>query len=532
MSDTPENYTSPEEVAAAKAAMEASVEGVNIPEHWENTDKVEGSKRKRIHSDPDMPKVISEATKDSGVDYGWTGNINNYVDPFFVSNMDFGSFDHYYPFAQDIIAAIQFAKYNNSEHPDTLKANGERVMDSVKVSMALHNFFATVKPNAYAGGCAMVYQGYKGDCPVTYIRFEGDHKNPMTFCLRADSYEYFINSWFDGIKSEPRQQNAIDWCREENNTPELQACGMRRRITQLSREWPLSWIRQCEPTHYFDGLYNGDFKLIEDTIAKFQARFDRYIGLATSLGEKLATKVRFRDHNLVLVFKGNKELDGIIVSLDKVPAKLENGEYHLGESPINLEDWHKDGNSVVVLVRKIKKMQDWINQLIKECKSEIPYEHPYAKLEFDKALKERLLASSHLIKELYQMNPSDVKGYVEKVANDMVGALNNHGGNIGLDLNTWKVYQYQEDGMPPVPVVVDPLNFRRDIYDVHTDRFMEILYMYMINLKSPYIRPYTHKVVADPNDGIQIGSIRHVPNTDPVKDVVEEEPASKDETDK
>ena len=73
--------------------------------------------------------------------------------------------------------------------------------------------------------------------------------------------------------------------------------------------------------------------------------------------------------------------------------------------------------------------------------------------------------------------------------------------------------------MPPVPLVIDELNFKKSIYDIHTDRFMEILYMYMINLKSPYIRPYTHRVVADMSDGIAIGSIRQV--KEPVQDVVE-----------
>ena len=207
--------------------------------------------------------------------YQWAGNVHEYVDPFFVSNMDFGSFDHYYPFTPDVISAIQFLKIqfldnSDDEYQDTIKADGERVMHHMKVAMALHNFLTTVKPNAHAVGCVMVYQGYKGACPVTYIRFEGDHRNPMTFCLRADSYVYFINSWFDGIKSVVRQQNAIDWCREENNTPELQESGMRRRITQLSQEWPLSWIRRTETTHPYDGLLNGDFELIDNTIETFQ----------------------------------------------------------------------------------------------------------------------------------------------------------------------------------------------------------------------------------------------------------------------
>ena len=241
----------------------------------------------------------------------------------------------------------------------------------------------------------------------------------------------------------------------------------------------------------------------------FASRFSRFIGMATKQAEKLAPMLKKRDHNLVLTFKGNKTLDGLVIGLDKVPPRLENGEFHLGETPINLDDWHQYGNSVVVIVRKITKVSHWVEQLIKECKASLP-DHPYAQSRFAKAMKEQLLASSHFIKELYQINPNDIRDYVEQVANEMVGALNNHGGNIGLDLNTWKVYQYQDNGLPPVPLVVEELNFRKNVYEVHTDRFMECLYTFMYGLSSPYIRPYTHKVVVDGNDGIKIGSIRHV----------------------
>ena len=438
--------------------------------------------------------------------FGWSGNVHHYVDPYFVSNMDFGSFQHYYPFTEDIKRAMDFP----TPLQDHMNANGEVVLHETKVCVALHNFFTTVKPAALAVGCVMTYQGYQGDTEVTYIRFERDHVDPITFVLRADSFGFFIDMWYDGVTNPVRQQTAIGWCREDNNSPGMIARGNKRMINQISMEWPLSWIRPIEPEHKWDGLLNGDFQRTEDVIAAFNGRFDRFIAMATKQAERIAPKVKFRDHTLMLVFKGNEDLNRLVIGLDKVPGRLpDSGEYSLGDKPIDLAEWAHLGNDVLVAVRKVGKVSQWVDQLIEESYKSLP-DHPYCRAELDKVIKTRLLASSHFMKELYKINPRDVQGYVEKVANDVMTALHNHGGNIGLDLNSWRVYQYFEDGTPPIPMVKEELNFRKSVFDVHTDHMVGIIYAYMFTIKSPYLRPYANRVKADLSDGIPIGSIRPV----------------------
>ena len=470
---------------------------INIPEHWLGDKLVVDGKE------------VTTGTE--GINYNWTGNVHDYVDPYFVSNMDFGSFKHYYPFNEGIRLKLNLARSPEPEEfLEEWDINGEKIHNYTKVCAALHHFFTTVKPAALAVGCVMTYQGYQGDTEVTYIRFERDHVDPITFVLRADSFGFFIDMWYDGVTNPVRQQTAIGWCREDNNSPGMIARGNKRMINQISMEWPLSWIRPIDLEHKWDGLLNGDFQRTEDVIAAFNGRFDRFIAMATKQAERIAPKVKFRDHTLMLVFKGNEDLNCLVIGLDKVPGRLpDSGEYSLGDKPIDLAEWAHLGNDVLVAVRKVGKVSQWVDQLIEESYKSLP-DHPYCRAELDKVIKTRLLASSHFMKELYKINPRDVQGYVEKVANDVMTALHNHGGNIGLDLNSWRVYQYFEDGTPPIPMVKEELNFRKSVFDVHTDHMVGIIYAYMFTIKSPYLRPYANRVKADLSDGIPIGSIRPV----------------------
>lgn len=425
----------------------------------------------------------------------------------YIDSTHLTGFTHYYPFHNHQFPVT--GDIDSNYVPSHQKAGDDKFYKYGDTCKALATFFTTVKPNALATGCVMVYQGFNGDTPVTYIRFERDSVDPITFVLRADSYDRFLQLWLKADQSAEAKQNAVNWCLEDNVDPGMQSRGNRKFINQCSKTFPLDWFRtDMFAKHEYDGLVNGDFQLIEDTIKVFDSRFDRYIAIATKQAERVAPKIKHRDHNLVLVFKGNDDLTKLTVGMDKVPPCLpENGEFHLGMRPIDLNDWTNESNEVIVGIRKVSKVSQWIDQLIEESYKSLP-DHPYAQGKFREAVRTRLFASSHFIKELYQMNPSDVKGYVEKVANDIVTALNNHGGNIGLDLNSWKVWQYSDNGMPPVPLVTEELNVRKNVFDIHVDRFMDILRSYLYTLKSPYIRPYANVVLADKSDGIPIGSIR------------------------
>lgn len=451
----------------------------------------------------------------NGGKYGWADRVLEPVDPYFVSNMDFPEFKHYYPFNDNIRGKMTLIESCGPEDLlEEWEVNGDKRHNYHKVCIALHNFFTTVKPNALAVGCVMVYAGFQGDTEVSYIRFERDHVDPITFVLRADSFGFFIDLWYDGVANPVRQQTAIGWCREDNNSPGMIARGNKKMINQISLEYPLSWIRDMPETHKWDDMTNGDFKRTEDVIAAFNGRFDRFIAIATKQAERIAPRVKKRDHSLMLVFKGNEDLTRLVIGLDRVPGRLpDSGEFSLGDSPINLDEWAPLGNDVLVAVRKITKVSQWVDQLIQESYKALP-QCVYSKEEMDKVVRTRLLASSHFMKELYPISSVDVQPYVEKVANEVMTALHDHGGNIGLDLNSWRVYEYPADGSPAIPMVKPELDFRKKVFDQHTDRMVEIIYAYMYTIRSPYLRPYANRVAASLSDGIPIGSIRQVKRED------------------
>jgi hypothetical protein len=335
----------------------------------------------------------------------------------------------------------------------------------------------------------------------------------MEFVLPRAELTYFLRGWTEAITSDHMQTEMEDWCKHPTGYKDLQKKGYRYNVSALALVLPLSYffadafgIKEDQ----FANMVNGDFKILEDIKKELSNRFDRYVADISRFAITLKDKVKFKDHNLMLAFKGTDDFRGLVVSLDKIYPKFpEGGQYECGVNPLKLEDWKTEGDNVKVVIRKLIRLSTKVNDMLNKMYRELP-NNKWCETWLDGLVRERLLAASHFLKELYQANPTDIRPYVEEMANKVLSALNERGGNIGLDLTSWVVYQYFDNGSPPIPVVAEGLNFKQELYNQHTERFMEVLYQYLFHVRSPYIRPYVHKVVADKNDGIPVGSIRPV----------------------
>lgn len=385
------------------------------------------------------------------------------------------------------------------------------IVPLVGAGAALKKAWETLMPDAPQTGGVYLYRGIQGNTEVIYIRYEQDHVNPVTFTILDKDWDYFIRGWNQAVTSEEAVTEMEAWCKHPTSNQDLVNRGWKFNFTMHGLTYSLKWFltnNDVEKYYPFDQMDNGDFEKADNVIKQLDARFDRYVADISRFAFTLKDKVAFKDHDLMLAFKANEKFTGLVVSLDKIYPKFpEGGAYECGVIPVTEEQWANEGDNVKVVIRRIVRVVNKTNELIDKLRKELP-NFPYFHKAFEKALQVRLMSSSHFMKEIYKANPSDIQSYVQKVGNDVVMALNKHGGNIGLDLTSWVVYQYMEDGSAPVPVVVDELNFKQNLFNTHTERFMDVLYQYLLQLRNPYIRPYAHRVAANITDGIPVGSIR------------------------
>lgn len=117
-----------------------------------------------------------------------------------------------------------------------------------------------------------------------------------------------------------------------------------------------------------------------------------------------------------------------------------------------------------------------------------------------------MLISNHT-EMVYRFNMEDGRDLVEKVANDLYAELSTRP-NVGLDINSWKVWDYTN---PEEPVLVKDLDYTSTILDDYTPTFIDALSVFLRDAGNPMIRPYAKLTqVTDPEEIAKnpIGSIR------------------------
>lgn len=472
-------------------------EDLDLPKHWAE------------QGESKLPESPSDS-KGAGP-FGWNAHFRPDLPEHFVPQLGSVGIQFFYPFAEGSDGpTLEEVLANAPDNPE-YQAIMERWLPR-SINPGLKKFWETFMPHMPQTGAVMIFSGLVGDTDCIYIRYETDHVKPMTFVLPYAEKEYFFRGWTEAATQEHMQTEMEDWCKHPTEYADFVKKGYRYNFSALAMSPPLGiFFEHMLPIKdIYKGMVTGDFKLLDDSKKQLEGRFNRCIADITRFALELKDKVKFKDHNLMLAFKATEDWKGLTVSLDKIWPKLpEGGQQECGLSPIKLEDWDHEGDNVKVVIRKLIRLAGKANTIIADLYKDLP-DNEWMRSVVDGQVKESLFASSHFLKEIYQANPTDIRQQVEETANKVVSALNEHGGNIGLDLTSWVVYQYFEDGRPAVPLVKEGLNFKQELYNTHTERFMEVLFQYLFRIQSPYIRPYVNRVLADKNDGIPVGSIRPV----------------------
>lgn len=340
------------------------------------------------------------------------------------------------------------------------------------------------------------YAGMDGDQEVTWFRFQVAEQS-WSFVVLAKDVPTFL--------AEMEGENPMAWTHQRRRSEK----GFNLNVTQAPIELPLSFFPFSFDKGPLDDLYDGDFTQVKEVCERLNEDLRVRLGDINRIALKLADIIGQKDHDLYLSFKGVNGLKEMNVALDRVYPKLpESGEIVLGDEPINIFEWSGYSKVVQVNVKRISHGTRQINRMFAKYRALVS-QHPAIQELFDTNLKEQLMASSHFLNRVYGFSAAYGVKYMEEVANDIIGKLNAHGGNIGLDLNEWVVYEYHETGRP-TPIEAEELDFKKQILNSYTQSFVDALYGYLLDVTNPYIKPYTYREVVAGDDGIEVGSIRQV----------------------
>jgi hypothetical protein len=340
------------------------------------------------------------------------------------------------------------------------------------------------------------YAGMDGDQEVTWFRFQlGDQSR--SFVVLSKDVPTFLGQM--------TEENPMEWTHKRRAS----AKGFGLNVTQAPIELPLSFFPFSFAKDPIDDLFDGDFTQVKEVCERLNEDLRGRLGELNRIALKLADLIPQKDHDLYLSFKGVNGLKEMNVALDRVYPKLpESGEIVLGDEPINIFEWSAYSKVVQVNVKRISHGTRQINRMFDKYRALIN-PHPMIQEIFDTNLKEQLMASSHFLNRVYGFSAAYGVKYMEEVANEVISKLNAHGGNIGLDLNEWVVYEYHEEGRP-TPIESEELDFKKQILNSYTQSFVDALYGYLLDVQNPYIKPYTYRTVVEGDDGIEVGTIRQV----------------------
>lgn len=274
-------------------------------------------------------------------------------------------------------------------------------------------------------------------------------------------------------------------------------------------EFPVQWLTPAE-THELDGVTQDELKYMSNVLETLRQAIEKNLAEITKKANRFVEAARHRDHDLYMTFKmDGPDFTRFALRFDKVYPKVPEGGFFLGEGDTCHVDIQPGDTFTENVMRRLQVLEKSINRDIMRARTNGNF-GPDGTKAFNKEVKTILFAASHFSKRLYPFDAAAGKEQLEAAANEILGKLNAVGGNIGLDVNSWICWQYQDDGSEPTKHTDPTLDFKTSVLDSYTESFVNNLMGYLMDLQSPYVRPYHHLVKADPNDGHAVGSIRRV----------------------
>ncbi|EJI5696466.1 hypothetical protein NFI00_000169 [Salmonella enterica] len=383
----------------------------------------------------------------------------------------------------------------------------------------LNKFFARRYPDHEGTPVKVyVYPSFKRPVEMKVVRYVLADGSAVSYNLPAGLYEIFKNK----IREE-----RWDWMVRPNGIKELQnySVGREERYQSLgnrhiinnylmnvnlaSYTLPESVFTQEEPlANAFEGLHSGDFHHID-------LRFQKVANITTDTIRQIRANLTLiandmntvKDHDLYFGFFIDKDNFKLAPALSRIEPHLpEGGTFTLEQQPLNPADFAYLTSLGQTAIETIQRAVDRLNQAIQGFFKEAD-RHPLLLAHAEDMITTTFVMLTQAGHMVYTFTYEGGKTMVDALANDILDRLSKLDGVVGLDINSWRVWDYTN---PADPVRVNELDFESEIYNRYTDSFVTALYGYLITLTTPLLRPYSRREAVAPEHvkDHAIGSIR------------------------
>lgn len=347
-----------------------------------------------------------------------------------------------------------------------------------------------------------VYYGWseKENCEVASVRFEREDGNSTTFKLNKKLTNTLVKSPIVCMDLRIRQ--------------ELQAMELAK------HEFPKGWLTIIGD-HPLDGFLQEDLWSIDRNAFELSEKVAKQVKEILSTSRRLLPLTTDRVYDLYMSLNVNSlDLTKFKLRFDRIYPKLpdltnENDELAPIIIGINEEfglepNDNPTYNQVVTL---LKRSEYIINQQVqKHIKKSGLKGAPLEMLK--KEITSILMATSHYTGKVFGFDGVHGEALLHEVANDILDKLYKArvgGRDLALDISSWFVWEYPQDGGQPIRAPEPELDFQKLILEGYTDTFVDLLAPILMDSgHTDSVRPYKFHVKADLSDGRAIGSMTRV----------------------
>ena len=308
-------------------------------------------------------------------------------------------------------------------------------------------------------------------------------------------------------------------CMDLNIRFDLQA------LELAKHEFPKGWLASTG-THPLDNFLQEDLWSIGQNSFELSEKIAKVIKGILTTSHRLLALTTDRVYDLYMSLNVDAtDLTKFKLRFDRIYPKLpdlknENDELSPIIIGIKEEFGLEPGENATYnqVVAQLKKAEHIINQQVeKHIKKSNLKGEPLEM--FKKEITSILMATSHYTGKVFSYDGVHGADLLNQVANDVLEKLYYYRAgagtpvrrNLALDISSWYVWEYPEDGGAPIRAPEPELDFRTIILEGYTDSFTDLLGPLLIESgHADVIRPYQYHVKADLADGRAIGSMTRV----------------------
>lgn len=324
--------------------------------------------------------------------------------------------------------------------------------------------------------------------------------------LKKMTYANELGYDFKEGEEDPRLQLFLE------NLPNNQFYAQQCVMQDLGLDWPVSVLLEQMKLNGPETYTNGDIEALEDRFHKAGTMLaDAFRLVKRNLQVLHVDTTIKRDHLLHFACFIDFENRKVYPSLNRFGWKLsgdKDADFGLVPAKLNPADWEEiftSENARTALVRlnsAFNGFNTFVDQHFQIAEDDHDLRKFTIKRLFDGAWP-NVMKTSDLV---YSIELKDVKDEVDTANEELLKEVIEMPGKPGLDLTSWKVYDYTDNDQPTLIKDLSP-----SLHEKYRQEFVGLMYQVLLTSGHSLLRPFsTKRVITDPAELAEhkVGAVR------------------------